>query len=37
MIKIDKSPIKQSSFFQKFSGKVNKVPRLGIKAVLLRE
>lgn len=37
MLKIEESQIKQSSFFQKFSGRVNKVPRLGINAVLLRE
>ena len=37
MNKYDDSPIKQSSFFQKFSGKVSKVPRLGINAILLRE
>jgi hypothetical protein len=36
MLKIDENPIKQSTFFQKFNGKANKVPRLGINAVLLK-
>ena len=36
LCKAQDSPQKQSSFISKFEGKVNKVPRQGINAVLLK-
>lgn len=36
LCKLQDTPQKHSAFISKFEGKVNKVPRLGINAVLLK-